>query len=88
MSGRSRPCHIATFSGIPTVLFGFFQNASLAKGSLLVFHLGDRVITLRAVKRALIAVGLVGRDPRKPHLCSTLGALWSVDLTGIENGRR
>ena len=30
MIERSRPCHIAAFSGILAVLFDFFQNASLA----------------------------------------------------------
>jgi hypothetical protein len=29
MSERSRPRYIATFSGIATVLFDFFQNGSL-----------------------------------------------------------
>jgi hypothetical protein len=30
MIERSRPCHIAAFSGILAVLFDFFQNVSLA----------------------------------------------------------
>ena len=30
MIERSRPCHIAAFSGIAAVLFDFFQNTSFA----------------------------------------------------------